>query len=96
LLGAHTEPHRDYLAAIAIFVSGAKGHSAPQLSRDLDCEYKTAFVLAHKLREVMASEVHNPDLPELSGTVEVDGMQYVVCEIARSAALTERSITPHE
>jgi transposase-like protein len=67
-------PPRDYLAAIAIFVNGVKGHSALQLSRDLNCQYKTAFVLAHKLREAMGSEVHNPDLPELSGTVEIDGM----------------------
>jgi hypothetical protein len=64
----------DYLLAIAIFVNGAKGHSALQLSRDLDCQYKTAFVLAHKLREAMGSEVHSPDQPELSGTVEIDGM----------------------
>jgi hypothetical protein len=67
-------PIRDYLLAIAIFVNGAKGHSALQLSRDLDCQYKTAFVLAHKLREAMGSEVHNPDQPELSGIVEIDGM----------------------
>jgi transposase-like protein len=40
-------PLRDILAAIAIFVNGAKGHSALQLSRDLDCQYKTAFVLTH-------------------------------------------------
>src|SRR5712671_1066297 len=66
-------PIRDYLLAIAIFVNGAKGHSALQLSRDLDCQYKTAFVLAHKLREAMGSEVHNPDLPELAGTVTIDG-----------------------
>jgi hypothetical protein len=44
-------PIRDYLLAIAIFVNGAKGHSALQLSRDLGCQYKTAFVLAHELRE---------------------------------------------
>ena len=48
-------PIRDYLLAIAIFANGAKGHSALQLSRDLDCQYKTAFVLAHKLREAMGS-----------------------------------------
>src|ERR1700731_107840 len=48
---------RDYLLAIAIFVNGAKGHSALQLSRDLDCQYKTAFVLAHKLREALADEM---------------------------------------
>ena len=69
-------PIRDYLLAIAIFVNGAKGHSALQLSRDLDCQYKTAFVLAHKLREAMGSEVHNPDQPELSGTVEIDGAYF--------------------
>ena len=49
-------PLRDYLLAIAIFVNGAKGHSALQLSRDLDCQYKTAFVLAHKIREALAAE----------------------------------------
>lgn len=49
---------RDYLLAIAIFVNGAKGHSAPHLSRDLDCQYKTAFVMAHKIREAMASEAN--------------------------------------
>jgi transposase-like protein len=69
-------PHRDYLAAIAIFVNGAKGHSALQLSRDLNVQYKTAFVLAHKLREAMGSHVHNPDEPELAGTVEIDGAYF--------------------
>ena len=49
-------PIRDYLLAIAIFANGAKGHSALQLSRDLDCQYKTAFVLAHKLREAIEAE----------------------------------------
>ncbi len=74
LFSSRKRPIRDYLLAIAIFVNGAKGHSALQLSRDLDCQYKTAFVLAHKLREAMGSEVHSPDQPELSGTVEIDGM----------------------
>jgi transposase-like protein len=65
---------RDYLLAIAIFVNGAKGHSALQLSRDLDCQYKTAFVLAHKLREAIAAEQSRPR--ELSGEVEVDGAYF--------------------
>jgi ribosomal protein L37AE/L43A len=69
-------PIRDYLLAIAIFANGAKGHSALQLSRDLDCQYKTAFVLAHKLREALGSEVHNPDQPELGGEVHVDGAYF--------------------
>lgn len=62
---------RDLLAAIAIFVNGAKGHSALQLSRDLDCQYKTAFVLAHKLREAMAAADKGA---KVSGEVEIDGM----------------------
>jgi hypothetical protein len=69
-------PIRDYLLAIAIFANGAKGHSALQLSRDLDCQYKTAFVLAHKLREAMGSEVQNPDQPELTGEVHIDGAYF--------------------
>ena len=47
----------DLLAAICITVNASKGLSMLQLSRDLDCQYKTAFVLAHKLREAMALEV---------------------------------------
>jgi transposase-like protein len=61
---------RDILLAIAIFTNGAKGHSALQLSRDLDCQYKTAFVLAHKIREaIVATDKGNT----VSGDVEIDG-----------------------
>jgi transposase-like protein len=62
---------RDILAAIAIFVNGAKGVSALQLSRDLDVQYKTAFVMAHKLREALAAEDKGV---KVSGHVEIDGM----------------------
>ncbi|PIW29173.1 MAG: IS1595 family transposase [Rhodospirillales bacterium CG15_BIG_FIL_POST_REV_8_21_14_020_66_15] len=64
---------RDYLAAVAIFCNGVKGTSALQLSRDLDVQYKTAFVLAHKLREVMAVEQQDR---RLSGEVEIDGAYF--------------------
>ena len=63
----------DLLAAIVIFVNGAKGVAALQLSRDLDVQYKTAFVLTHKLREVMARE---QDGQNLTGTVEIDGAYF--------------------
>jgi len=66
-------PIRDHLAAIAIFVNAAKGVSALQLGRDLDVQYKTAFVLAHKLREAISAEQMKA---ELSGTVEVDGAYF--------------------
>lgn len=62
---------RDILAAIAIFVNGAKGYSALQLSRDLDVQYKTAFVMAHKLREVLG--VEQEAVRTLRGEVEIDG-----------------------
>ena len=66
-------PVRDYLLAIAIFVNGAKGVSALQLSRDIGCQYKTAFVLAHKLREAIQAEQEDVTL---SGTVAVDGAYF--------------------
>jgi len=63
----------DLLAAIVIFVNGAKGIAALQLSRDLDCQYKTAFVLTHKLREAMAREQAGR---QLDGIVEIDGAYF--------------------
>lgn len=65
----HKMPLRNYLAAIAIYSNAVKGISALQLSRDLDCQYKTAFVLAHKLRESLVDDNH----PQLEGEVEMDG-----------------------
>lgn len=64
---------RDILLAIAVFSNGAKGVSMLQLSRDLNVQYKTAFVMAHKLREAMSSEVSGQ---KLSGEVEVDGAYF--------------------
>jgi transposase-like protein len=64
---------RDILAAIAIFVNGAKGYSALQLSRDLDVQYKTAFVLSHKIREAIAKEQAKA---KLSGEVEIDSAYF--------------------
>ena len=64
----------DLLAAICLMVNAAKGMSMVQLSRDLDCQYKTAFVLAHKLREAMAAEVQTGEV--LDGHVEIDGAYF--------------------
>ncbi len=64
----------DLLAAICIIVNASKGVSMVQLPRDLDCQYKTAFVLAHKLREAMAQEVHTGEV--LEGRVEIDGAYF--------------------
>lgn len=64
---------RDILAAIAIFVNGAKGYSALHLSRDLSIDYKTAFVLLHKVREAIQAA---REAGALSGDVEVDGAYF--------------------
>jgi transposase-like protein len=73
LFAFHKMPLRNYLAAIAIFVNEVKGKSALALSRDLNVQYKTAFVLAHKIREAMASEMKGMRLGGEGETVEVDG-----------------------
>ena len=63
----------DLLAAICIVANAAKGICALQLARDLDCQHKTAFVLAHKIRESLAAESKNH---ALTGDVEVDGAYF--------------------
>lgn len=63
----------DLLAAICLFVNGSKGMSSVQFSRDLDVQYKTAFVLSHKLREALAAEVATENL---DGEVEIDGAYF--------------------
>lgn len=66
-------PIRDYLLAIAIFVNGAKGHAALQLSRELGTAYQTAFVLSHKLREAIGAEIKDETV---AGEVEIDGAYF--------------------
>jgi transposase-like protein len=63
----------DLLGAICLFVNASKGLSAVQLSRDLDVQHKTAFVLMHKLREAMTAETRETCL---EGEVEVDGAAF--------------------
>jgi transposase-like protein len=61
---------REILRAIVMFAQGPEGHAANQLQAKLDVQYKTAFVLHHKLRDALtrsASQV------QLEGTVDIDG-----------------------
>lgn len=76
LFAFHKLPLRVYLSAIAIFCNEVKGKSALALSRDLDVQYKTAFVLAHKLREAMASELKGMGVGGPGRTVETDGAYF--------------------
>ncbi|AWW34589.1 IS1595 family transposase [Mannheimia varigena] len=66
----HKLPIQTYLFAIALFVNAVKGISACQLSRDLNVQYKTAFTLAHKIRE---SLIVQRELFPLSGEIHIDG-----------------------
>ncbi|OYW55718.1 MAG: hypothetical protein B7Y80_04975 [Hyphomicrobium sp. 32-62-53] len=66
-------PFTDMLAAIPIVSNAAKGVSAMQLARHIDVQHKTAWVLAHKLREAMRSETAGF---KLSGIVETDGAYF--------------------
>jgi transposase-like protein len=63
----------DLLAAICIFVNAVKGLSALQMSRDLSVQYKTAWVLSHKLREALATET---EIAALDGEVEIDAAYF--------------------
>jgi transposase-like protein len=73
LFAFHKLPLQVYLAAVAIVLNEVKGKSALALSRDLGVQYKTAFVLAHKIREAMASEMKGAVIGGVGRTVEVDG-----------------------
>jgi transposase-like protein len=73
LFAFHKMPLRSYLMAVVIFCNEVKGKSALALSRDLGVQYKTAFVLAHKMREAMASECRGVKIGGEGKTAEVDG-----------------------
>lgn len=61
---------RDYLYGMNKFMTGVKGRAALDLSRQMNVQAKTAFVLAHKIREALLL-LRQSDL--LCGEVEVDG-----------------------
>lgn len=73
LFAFHKMPLRQYLAATAIFINEVKGKNALAMSRDLGTAYKTAFVLAHKLREAMAHDLRGMRMGGEGETVEIDG-----------------------
>lgn len=64
----------DLLAAMCIVANAVKGISSLQLSRDLGINPKSAFVLAHKIREALTAETADATL---SGEVEVDGAYFL-------------------
>jgi len=76
LFAWHKLPMRTYLLAITVFCNEVKGKSMLALSRELDVQYKTAFVLAHKLREAMAASIKGLRIGGDGRTAEVDGAYF--------------------
>ena len=76
LFAWHKLPLRTYLLAVAGFCNEVKGKSMLAFSRKLDVQYKTAFVLAHKLREAMASSVKGLQIGGEGRVAEIDGAYF--------------------
>lgn len=72
LFKSHKMSFRKMLEAIAVFTNGHLGVSALRLTREINVSYKTAWVLAHKMREAMALD-HFAEDDTLDGVIEVDG-----------------------
>ncbi len=76
LFASHKMPFKSYLLAVAIFCNEVKGKSMLALSRDLGVQYRTAFVLAHKLREAMAVEMKGREIGGPGIVAETDGAAF--------------------
>jgi transposase-like protein len=76
LFAWHKLPLKSYLMAIAVFCNEVKGKSMLAFSRDLGVQYKTAFVLAHKLHEAMASSMKLLRIGGEGRTAEIDGAYF--------------------
>jgi transposase-like protein len=73
LFAWHKLPLRLYLLATVLVCDEVKGKSMLALVRDLGVQHKSAFVLAHKLREAMASSLKGLQLGGEGRVAEVDG-----------------------
>ncbi len=61
-------PLSKWFAGIYLMCASKKGVSAHQLHRELEITYKSAWFMAHRIREAMRDKTWEP----LSGTIEVD------------------------
>ncbi|MGN6515284.1 MAG: IS1595 family transposase, partial [Rhizomicrobium sp.] len=65
-------PLHTWLYANHLLCSSKKGISSHQLARMLGVTYKTAWFMAHRIREAMKPAANEPPLGGEGGTVEVD------------------------
>lgn len=71
ILASRKLSFKTLLLALALSVHSVKGKAACELKRELAVDYKTAFVLMHKLREAIADAREHL---KLDGVVEMDAM----------------------
>jgi len=76
LFAWHKLPVQVYLSAIAVAMNEVKGKNALALSRDLGTSYKATWVLMHKIREAVGSEVKGIQVGGEGKTVETDGAYF--------------------
>lgn len=76
LFAWHKLPLRTDLLAVVAFCNEVKGKSMLAFSREIDVQYKTAFVMAHKLREAMACSVKALRIGGEGRVAEIDGAYF--------------------
>lgn len=69
-------PLHKWLQAIHLLCSSKKGISSHQLHRVLECTYKTAWFLSHRIREAMRSGELAPPMGGEGKTVEIDATYF--------------------
>lgn len=69
----HKLSFTNILIGIRAFTAENKGRSAIAISHELDCDYKTAFAFAQKVREALKLGL---DGFKLQGTLEIDGAYF--------------------
>jgi transposase-like protein len=72
---SHAPLHK-WLQAIHLLCSSKKGFSAHQLRRTLEVQHKTAWFMAHRIRECMRDGALQPPMGGGGGIVEVDETVY--------------------
>src|SRR4051812_2664341 len=72
---SHVPVHK-WLLAIHLLTSSKKGISAHQLHRMLGVTYKTAWFMAHRIREAMKDDAPKTPLGGLGKVVEADETYY--------------------
>lgn len=70
LFAHHKLPLRDILFSCSLYVNATKGLSALQVARDLNAQYKTTFVLLHKIKEAL-KVYKQQEAMQLSGIVHM-------------------------